>query len=231
MKSRNILISKLLLIATLIITVFLFFTLDLQKYMSLENLKSSKIIYVSIYDTNPNLFLFIFFIIYTLITSFSLPGATILTLAGGTIFGFIKGTIVVSFASTIGATLAMLISRFLLKEWLQNRFSKQMKKINYGVEKDGGYYLFTLRLIPIMPFFAVNLGMGLTSIRMRTFFWVSQLGMLPATLLYVNAGSRLGDLRSIGDVLSPVFLGSFLALGFFPILAKKIFQSLKLLRV
>ena len=178
---------------------------------------------MSIYDTNPNLFLLIFFVIYTLIASLSLPGATILTLAGGAIFGFVKGIFVVSFASTIGATLAMLISRYLFKDWIQNRFTKHMKKINSGIENEGGFYLFTLRLIPAIPFFAVNLGMGLTSIRTVTFYWVSQVGMFPATLLYVNAGSRLGDLKSISDILSLEFIGSFLILGLFPILVKKIF--------
>jgi len=223
MSAREKRIAKLLLIATLLLMVFLFFVSDLQKYLTLEYIKSSKIIYMSIYDTNPNLFLLIFFVIYTLIASLSLPGATILTLAGGAIFGFVKGIFVVSFASTIGATLAMLISRYLFKDWIQNRFTKHMKKINSGIENEGGFYLFTLRLIPAIPFFAVNLGMGLTSIRTVTFYWVSQVGMFPATLLYVNAGSRLGDLKSISDILSLEFIGSFLILGLFPILVKKIF--------
>jgi len=223
----NVNFTKLLLVVCLIVVLYLFFSSDFQNFLTLENLKSSKIIYTAIYDANPNLFLFIFFVVYTLITSFSLPGATILTLAGGAIFGIFKGTVIVSFASTIGATLAMLISRYLIKDLLQNRFSEQMKTINYGIENDGGFYLFTLRLIPAIPFFVVNLGMGLTSIRTITFFWVSQVGMLPATLLYVNAGSRLGDLSKISDILSPIFLGSFLILGFFPILAKKLFKSLK----
>jgi uncharacterized membrane protein YdjX (TVP38/TMEM64 family) len=134
---------------------------------------------------------------------------------------------VVSFASTIGATLAMLISRFLLRDWVQGRFKQQMKTINSGVQKDGGFYLFTLRLLPVVPFFVINMVMGLTPLRTSTFYWVSQLGMLPGTLVYVNAGSELAKIESLGDILSPTLIGSFVLLGIFPLLVKKIISIIE----
>ena len=150
-----------------------------------------------------------------------------LTLAGGALFGLVAGTLVVSFASTIGATLAMLISRLLLKDWVQSRFADQMKKINSGILKEGIFYLFALRLLPAVPFFVINLVMGLTPIRTLTFFWVSQLGMLPATLVYVNAGSELGKVQTIDDILSSSLIISFLLLGIFPLLIKKIITAIQ----
>ena len=155
-------------------------------------------------------------------TAFSLPGAILLTLAGGLLFGLFTGTVIVSFASTIGATLAMFIARFLLREWVQSRFSSQMEIINSGINKEGGFYLFTLRLVPVVPFLVINLGMGLTSLRALNFYWVSQLGMLPGTLVYINAGSELAKIESLGDILSPTLIGSFVLLGIFPLLVKKI---------
>ena len=163
-----------------------------------------------------------YFVIYLASTAFSLPGAAVLSLAGGALFGLTKGTLVVSFASTIGATLAMLIARVLLRDWVQNRFAAQMKTINSGMLKEGAFYLFTMRLLPAVPFFAINLVMGLTPLRTVTFFWVSQLGMLPGTLVYVNAGSELGKIQTIYDILSPSLIISFVLLGIFPLLIKKI---------
>ena len=211
----------MLLIAFFTIVVALFFVLDLQKYLTLEYLKSSKAFFISSYENNPILVLGSYFLFYIVITAFSLPGAVWMTLGGGAFFGLFAGTVIVSFASSIGATLAMLISRFLLRDWVQSRFEKQMQIINAGINKDGGFYLFTLRLVPAVPFFVINLGIGLTPLRAGTFYWVSQLGMLPGTLVYINAGSELGKIHSLGEILSPNLIASFVLLGIFPLLVKK----------
>lgn len=212
----------MLLIAFFTIVVALFFVLDLQKYLTLEYLKSSKAFFISSYENNPILVLGSYFLFYIVITAFSLPGAVWMTLGGGAFFGLFAGTVIVSFASSIGATLAMLISRFLLRDWVQSRFEKQMQIINAGINKDGGFYLFTLRLVPAVPFFVINLGIGLTPLRAGTFYWVSQLGMLPGTLVYINAGSELGKIQSVGEILSPTLIASFVLLGIFPLLVKNI---------
>jgi len=212
----------MLLIAFFTIVVALFFVFDLQKYLTLEYLKSSKAFFISSYENNPILVLGSYFLFYIVITAFSLPGAVWMTLGGGAFFGLFAGTVIVSFASSIGATLAMLISRFLLRDWVQSRFEKQMQIINAGINKDGGFYLFTLRLVPAVPFFVINLGMGLTPLRAGTFYWVSQLGMLPGTLVYINAGSELGKIQSVGEILSPTLIASFVLLGIFPLLVKNI---------
>ena len=215
-------IKIILLTATFSIVVALFYVFDLQQYLTLQYLKSSKAFFISYYEQNPILVLGSYFLGYVVMTAFSLPGAVWMTLGGGAFFGLLTGTITVSFASTIGATLAMLISRFILRDWAQGRFGEQMQTINYGIQKDGGFYLFTLRLLPIVPFFVINLGMGLTPLRTFTFYWVSQLGMLPGTLVYINAGSELAKIEAIGDILSPTLIGSFVLLGIFPLLVKKL---------
>ena len=224
-------IKILIIIATFISVVVLFFAFDLQQYLSLEYLKSSKALFISYYEQNPMLVLGSYFLSYVAITAFSLPGAVWMTLGGGAFFGLLTGTIVVSFASTIGATLAMLISRFLLRDWVQRRFKQQMQTINSGIQKDGGFYLFTLRLLPVVPFFVINMVMGLTPLRTSTFYWVSQLGMLPGTLVYVNAGSELAKIESLGDILSTTLIGSFILLGIFPLLVKKIISFIESKRV
>ena len=217
----------ILLTATFSIVVALFFAFDLQQYLTLEYLKSSKALFISYYEQNPMLVLGSYFLSYVVMTAFSLPGAVWMTLGGGAFFGLLTGTFVVSFASTIGATLAMLISRFLLRDWVHGRFKQQMKTINSGVQKDGGFYLFTLRLLPVVPFFVINMVMGLTPLRTSTFYWVSQLGMLPGTLVYVNAGSELAKIESLGDILSPTLIGSFVLLGIFPLLVKKLISIIE----
>ena len=221
MPEKNKQVKIMLLIAFFTIVVALFFVLDLQKYLTLEYLKSSKAFFISSYENNPILVLASYFLFYIVITAFSLPGAVWMTLGGGAFFGLFAGTVIVSFASSIGATLAMLISRFLLRDWVQSRFEKQMQIINAGINKDGGFYLFTLRLVPAVPFFVINLGIGLTPLRAGTFYWVSQLGMLPGTLVYINAGSELGKIHSLGEILSPTLIASFVLLGIFPLLVKK----------
>jgi len=215
-------IKIILLTATFSIVFAFFYVFDLQQYLTLQYLKSSKALFISYYDQNPILVLGSYFLAYVVMTAFSLPGAVWMTLGGGAFFGLLTGTVTVSFASTIGATLAMLISRFILRDWVQGRFGEQMQTINSGIQKDGGFYLFTLRLLPIVPFFVINLGMGLTPLRTFTFYWVSQLGMLPGTLVYINAGSELAKIEAIGDILSPTLIGSFVLLGIFPLLVKKL---------
>jgi len=220
-------IKKLMLASLIAIVLILLLLFDLHHYLTLEYLKYSKDKLNSYYQDNPLIVLGTYFFIYLTSTAFSVPGATVLTLAGGALFGLVAGTLVVSFASTIGATLAMLISRLLLKDWVQNRFADQMIKINSGILKEGTFYLFALRLLPAVPFFVINLVMGLTHIRTVTFFWVSQLGMLPATLVYVNAGSELGKVQTIDDILSSSLIISFLLLGIFPLLIKKIVTAIQ----
>ena len=195
-KNKSIIVLSFFLIVT-----FLYYFFDLQNFITFESVKLYQAILIKFFEDNPHLFLFFYFITYVILTSFSLPGATVLTIVGGGIFGIFVGTIVVSFASSIGATFAMLISRYLARKWVQKKFSKEMQKINHRINMEGVYYLFFLRLLPLIPFFVVNLVMGLTSVRTVTFFWVSQLGMLPATIVYVNAGLQLDNLNSIiGDI-------------------------------
>ena len=169
----------------------------------------------------------VFFVIYVVVTGLSLPGAAIMTLVGGAVFGLLWGTVIVSFASTIGATLAFLVARFLLRDTVQQRFGDNLKSVNAGVEKDGAFYLFALRLVPAFPFFVINLAMGLTPIRTAMFYIVSQIGMLPGTLVYVNAGTQLANVESLGDIASPSLLASFALLGIFPLIAKKVVEVVK----
>lgn len=169
--------------------------------------------------------------IYVLVAGLSLPGATVLTLAGGAVFGWFAGTIIVSFASTVGASLAFLSTRYLLQEQVTRRFGTQMQTINQGIEKEGSFYLFALRLTPLMPFFVVNLTLGLTKMPLRTFALVSQIGMLPGTILYVKAGVELGSVDSLSSIASPSLIVSFAAAGFFPLLAKKIISSFRSRRI
>ena len=160
--------------------------------------------------------------IYILITALSLPGAAVMTLAGGALLGFWLGTLAASLASTIGATLACFVSRYVLRDWVQGKFGDKLAAINRGIEKEGKFYLFTLRLIPIFPFFVINLVMGLTTISLVTFYWVSQLGMLPGTMVYVNAGKELARIDSLSGILSPGLIFSFVLLGLFPLVVKKL---------
>ena len=193
---------------------------DLGSLLTLDQLKASRDGLVALFQQKPVSTVAIFFVVYVAATALSLPGATILTLAAGAMFGLGVGLLVVSFASSIGATLAFLVSRYLLRDSIQARFGKQLAPINEGVQKDGIFYLLTLRLVPVFPFFMVNLLMGLTPIGAGRFYWVSQLGMLAGTVVFVNAGTQLAAINSPGDVLSPGLLGSFVLLGFFPLIAK-----------
>jgi pyruvate/2-oxoglutarate dehydrogenase complex dihydrolipoamide dehydrogenase (E3) component/uncharacterized membrane protein YdjX (TVP38/TMEM64 family) len=208
-----------------------FFAVGGHRYLSLENLKAQQAALENWRAAHPGSAAAAFFAAYVAVTGLSLPGATLLTLLGGALFGLLWGTILVSFASSIGATLAFVASRFVLRDWVQAKYGAQLRAINRGVEKEGGFYLFTLRLIPAVPFFVINLAMGLTPMRTRTFYWVSQLGMLAGTVVYVYAGSQLAGISSLRDVLSPELIGAFLLLGFFPLVAKRVLDAYKARRV
>jgi pyruvate/2-oxoglutarate dehydrogenase complex dihydrolipoamide dehydrogenase (E3) component/uncharacterized membrane protein YdjX (TVP38/TMEM64 family) len=203
-----------------------FFLFDLNQLLTLENIKARQTEFLQWRDEAPFLVSVVFFVLYVLVTATSLPGATIMTLAGGGFFGLAWGFVIISFASTIGATLAFLISRYLLRDWVQKRFGDRLAAINKGVEQEGALYLFSLRLVPIFPFFLINILMGLTPIRTFTYYWVSQVGMLAGTLVYINAGTQLAKIDSLKGIVSPGLLLSFTLLGVFPIIAKKINQWL-----
>ena len=218
---------KVTLVAIILAVVSAFFVFDLHQYLTFDYLLQQKVALDEWASQEPVFTSLLFFSGYILVAALSLPGAAILTLAAGALFGFSWGTILVSFASTIGATLALLISRFLFHDYVQRRFQRQMQSVNDGVNREGAFYLFTLRLIPVFPFFVINLVMGLTKIRVWTFFWVSQLGMLAGTIVYVNAGTQLARLDSIQGILSLPLVLSFVLLGLFPLLAKRIIEAVK----
>lgn len=173
-------------------------------------------------DIQENLFLYsaAYFLAYVVVTALSIPGAAVVTLLGAALFGFWWSLLLVSFASSIGATIAFLSSRYLLREWVDSKFKDKLVPINQGVEKDGAFYLLTLRLIPVFPFFVINLLMGLTSLSVSRFYLFSQLGMLPGTMVYLNAGTQLSEITSLSGLISPQILGSLALLGVFPILIK-----------
>ncbi|MCX2842006.1 FAD-dependent oxidoreductase [Microbulbifer thermotolerans] len=223
--------KKIGLLILLAILVAGFFYFDLHQLTTLDGLKNGLSQFESWRAEAPILVGGVFFLIYVLVTALSLPGAAVMTLAAGALFGLLWGTVIVSFASTIGATLAFLVSRYLLRDTVQSRFGERLSPINKGIEKEGAFYLFTLRLVPVFPFFLINLLMGLTPLRALTFYWVSQLGMLAGTLVYVNAGTQLANLTSLSGILSPSLLASFALLGIFPLLAKKILTLIKNRRV
>ncbi|MGC1955996.1 MAG: VTT domain-containing protein, partial [Gammaproteobacteria bacterium] len=222
---------RLLLLSVIAIAITVFFAFDLGRLLSLDFFKAQQATIEAYRNTHPWLSAGLFFIVYVAVTGLSLPGAAVMTLVAGAIFGLLWGMIIVSFASTIGATLAFLASRFLLRDWVQTKFGERLKAINEGVKREGAFYLFTLRLVPVFPFFVINLVMGLTPMRTWTFYWVSQLGMLAGTLVYVNAGTQLAEIESLQGILSPGLLGSFALLGVFPLLAKKIVDAIKARRV
>ena len=223
---------KLTLLILIAAGVGAFFYFDLYQYVSLSFLKSSQQSFAAYYAAHPVTTMAMYFALYVTICAFSIPGgATFITLAGGALFGVIVGTILVSFASTVGATLAFLSSRYLLSAWVREKFGARLAAFDAGVEKEGAFYLFMLRIVPAAPFFLVNLLMGLTVIRTWTYFWVSQIGMLAGTIVYVNAGTQLGQLESLRGILSLPLIGSFVLLGVFPILARKITLWFKARRV
>ena len=224
-------LGRIGLLAFLVAAIAAFFILDLGALLTLDSLKARQADLAALLDNRPLLIIGGFFLLYVASTALSLPGAVILTLAAGAVFGLWLGTLIVSFASAIGASLAFLSSRFVLRDWVKARFGKRIAAIDRGIAKEGALYLLTLRLIPAFPFFLINLAMGLTTMRLVTFYVVSQIGMLPGTLVFVNAGTQLAAIESTSDILSPALIGSFVLLGLFPLIAKWIVGLVKRRRV
>lgn len=221
-------IFLLIIVLSFVIAAYIF---EWHTLLTLENLKSHLTDLQFKYDSEPIPFTLLFVLIYLVTCTFAIPGASILTLASGAFFGLVKGFVLVSFVSTIGATLALLTSRFILRDFVESKFSERLKTINEGLEKEGAFYLFTLRLVPLFPFFLVNLVMGLTKIKTVTFYWVSQLGMMLGTLIYVNAGVEISKIESLSGILTPRMILSMSALGVFPIVSKKIIDFIKARKV
>jgi pyruvate/2-oxoglutarate dehydrogenase complex dihydrolipoamide dehydrogenase (E3) component/uncharacterized membrane protein YdjX (TVP38/TMEM64 family) len=219
--------QKLLLALVIAALIAAFFVFDLKQYFTLDYIKARQADFSALYVERPALVIGAYFALYVAIAALSLPGATIITLAGGAIFGLVVGTVVVSFASSIGATLAMLAARYVLGDGVRARFGQRLTEIDKGIARDGAFYLFTLRLVPLFPFFVVNLLMGLTKIPARTFYWVSQVGMLAGTIVYVNAGTQLAQIDSLKGIASPGLIGSFVLLGVFPLIARKIVDAVQ----
>ncbi|WP_350545383.1 FAD-dependent oxidoreductase [Pseudoalteromonas sp. 5-MNA-CIBAN-0065] len=224
-------IKKILLLLIAAVAIGLFFHFDLHQLLTLEGLKGSMDQFSQYKAQSPLLIIGGFFLLYVVVTALSLPGAAILTLAAGALFGLAEGLLVASFASTIGATLAFLVSRYLLRDTIKKRFPERLAAIDAGVEKEGGFYLFTLRLVPVFPFFLINLLMGVTAIKSWTFYWVSQVGMLAGTFVFVNAGTQLAQIESLSGILSLDLILSFALLGVFPFIAKGILNVFKKRRV
>lgn len=219
--------KKVLILFPVLLAVILFFSYGLDDFLTLESIKDNLTHLSQLRDDRPIATGLSFLALYILITAFSLPGAAIMTLAGGALFGLVWGTVLSSFAATIGATLAFWVARYFLKDFVQNRFGEKLEAINNGIEKEGAFYLFTLRLVPIFPFFLVNILMGVTPIKSTTFSWASQVGMLAGTMVYVNAGTQLAKIEGLGGILSPPLILSFVLLGIFPLIAKRIADGIK----
>jgi uncharacterized membrane protein YdjX (TVP38/TMEM64 family) len=218
---------RIALAAVLVLAVAGFFGLGLDSYLTLAALKTSLGDLRQWTDQRPLASAAGFFAAYVVVTGLGLPGATVLTVAGGALFGFARGLVLASFASTFGAVLSCLAARYILRAFVQARFGPRLAAVNQGIEREGAFYLFTMRLIPVLPFFVINLLMGLTPMPVRTYAWVSQAGMVPATMVFVYAGTRLALVESLADVLSPGLLVAFALLGLFPLLARKMVSWLR----
>jgi pyruvate/2-oxoglutarate dehydrogenase complex dihydrolipoamide dehydrogenase (E3) component/uncharacterized membrane protein YdjX (TVP38/TMEM64 family) len=223
--------GRLIVLIAIAALIAAFFYFDLKSLFSLDYFKAQQATIDTYFQAHPLQTAAIYFAIYVAVTGLSLPGAAIMTLVGGAIFGLLWGTLIVSFASAIGATLAFLASRYLFRDAIQAKFGDKLAAINRGVEKEGAFYLFALRLVPAFPFFVINLVMGLTPMKTRAFYWVSQLGMLAGTIVYVNAGTQIARIDSLAGLVSPGLLGSFVLLGIFPLIAKKVVDWLKARKV
>ncbi|WP_269291259.1 TVP38/TMEM64 family protein [Vibrio cholerae] len=211
---------KKLIIALVLIAIAALLVTQFSQCLTLDVAKAKQAELANYIDAHLLQAALIYFVVYVLLTAFSIPGATVVTLLGAALFGFWLSLLLASFASTIGATLAFLSSRFLLRDWVQAKFADKLQTINQGIERDGAFYLLSLRLIPIFPFFLINLVMGLTPISTWRYYWVSQLGMLPGTAVYLNAGTQLAEISSLGEIVSLPVLASFVLLGVFPIMVK-----------
>ena len=229
--NRQKMVRKLLILL-IAIALFVVAYVSLSEYLTLEYLSSQEAKLHQFKEAYPLLVLAIAFLIYVTVTGFSLPGAGGLTLACGWSFGFWQAVLLVSFASTTGATIAFLLSRYLFHDAVQNRFGDRLERFNEALKREGAFYLFTLRLIPVVPFFVINVVMGMTQMRVRTFWWVSQLGMLAGTSVYVYAGAQFPSLRElaakgVGGILTPQIIIAFVLLGLFPIVIKRIISSIR----
>ncbi|MGB4101429.1 MAG: TVP38/TMEM64 family protein [Alphaproteobacteria bacterium] len=218
---------RFMIVLFLLVAVIAAWKLHLTDYLSLEFIRTQQAAIASYYNEHPFITVGLFFTACVAVAALSLPGAAVMTLLGGALFGFWQGLVSVSFSSTIGATLAFLLSRFLLKDWIQGRYQKQLATLNEGFMKEGAFYLFALRLIPVFPFFLVNILTGVMPIKTRQFYGASQLGMLPGTAVYVYAGTELGKIQSLSDIASPSLLAAFIVLGLFPLIAKKIVAAIR----
>jgi uncharacterized membrane protein YdjX (TVP38/TMEM64 family) len=219
--------KKLILIAILASLIGAFFYFGLHEVFNLQYLQEKRGSLIDLYNKSPFLIIGAFFLVYVAFTALSLPAATILTLGAGAIFGFWVGLLLVSFASSIGATLAFLMVRYVLRDSIEAKFSKQLTAINQGVNREGWLYLFSVRLVPVFPFFMINSVFALTQIKTFTFYWASQIGMLAGTAVFVNAGTQLSTISSVGDIASPKIIGSFLVLAIFPFIAKFVMSKIR----
>lgn len=219
--------NKKLILGVIFIALIVLLALNFGQYLTLENAKAQQAELALFIADNFVVAATSYFFAYIAITAFSVPGAAVVTLLGAALFGFWTSLILVSFASTIGATLAFLSSRYLLRDWVQAKFGEKLSAINQGIERDGSFYLFSLRLIPVFPFFLINLLMGLTPLATVRFYLVSQLGMLPGTAVYLNAGTQLAQIDSLSGIVSPSVLASFALLGLFPVIAKWVMGKFK----
>ncbi|MEM7355453.1 MAG: TVP38/TMEM64 family protein, partial [Acidobacteriota bacterium] len=231
MKIQGSILGKLGILLVVAVLFGIFFQMGWHEQLTFENLQAQQTELRASMEANKPAWILGFGLAYIIMAAAQLPGAALMTVAGGVIFGVWLGTLVVSFASTIGATVAMLVSRYLFRDSIEQRYGNKLRAFNEGIEREGGFYLFSLRLIPVVPFFLINLGAGLTSMRTWTFYWVSQLGMLAGTAVYVNAGDQISQLSSLGGLLSPQLWGAFALLALFPFLARKIMGVLRSRRV
>ncbi|SDH05374.1 Uncharacterized membrane protein YdjX, TVP38/TMEM64 family, SNARE-associated domain [Vibrio xiamenensis] len=213
-------ISRKFILASIIILLITITIYQTRQYFTLDNAKVYQQLLTDLISQYFWLAASVYFVSYVVLTALSIPGATVVTLLGAAAFGFWTSLLLVSFASSVGATLAFLMSRYFLRSWVQKRFGDKLLTINQGIERDGAMYLFSLRLIPIFPFFIINLLMGITPITTLRFYWISQIGMLPGTAVYLNAGTQLAQIDSLSGIISPAVLMSMALLGVFPILAK-----------
>jgi uncharacterized membrane protein YdjX (TVP38/TMEM64 family) len=219
--------KKLILLGVVLLAIGAFFFFDAGQWLTLDQLKAQQASLESYRADNPILVALLYMLTYIVVTALSLPGAALMTLTGGAVFGVFWGTIFANISATIGATCAFLIARFVLGNWVQEKFGDRIEPINKGIEQDGGFYLFSLRLVPVFPFFIINVVMGLTKIKTLTFFWVSQIGMLAGAAVYANAGTQLAKIDSLSGIASPGLLISFALLGVFPIIARKSLEWFK----
>ncbi|OEU69665.1 MAG: dihydrolipoamide dehydrogenase [Desulfovibrio sp. S3730MH75] len=219
--------NKILIFVLLVVGIVAFFAFDLGRFLTLDYLKSSRLEFQSFYDLYPVQAIAGYFLVYVTIVGLNLPGAAVLGIAGGALFGFTVAVITISFASSIGATIACFFSRYLFRDYVQRKFGDKLEKVNEGIKNEGAFYLFTMRLIPAIPFVVINLVMGLIPIKLWTFYWVSQVGMLAGTMVFVNAGKELGQITSLAGIIQPSVLIAFVILGLFPLVVKKVVSAVK----